>query len=397
MNTFLIYWVLIFKLLLYINFGSTHDGSSLSDNITERPVLKFPKDRPFKIVQFTDLHYEGKFIGDDLLTQAGQEKIIEEENPDFVMLSGDMISAYEWDFLNEETYKKTWNLFTEPMRKRNIPWSITFGNHDAEGSMTAYEMLELDRSYRLSLSEHGPPSIAGNSNYFLKIQPSNNTLNGSYIYVFDSDTPSCGSNGGWGCIQNSQIDWYKEMSDANNRLPSIAFVHIPPVEVIDLWNNYPVYGDFGDTECSCFHTHKYRFVDALLDQGDVKGLYFGHDHKNDFVGDYKGMSMGYGRKSGSGSYNPKYQQGARVFLIQENPYNITTYIRNNLGGIDEQKLHFPDTQFKFPLYCVKPGDHDNIEDWEIYFVLFMFLSVLVGFLQYKKTKKYCKYKPVEMT
>ncbi|KAF2074367.1 hypothetical protein CYY_004342 [Polysphondylium violaceum] len=393
---------IIFIILFYIysiyggdeiKFPSlTSTASSLSSGVDiERPILKFPKDRPFKIVQFTDLHYEGLFSGEDLLTQQGQEKILEIENPDFVMLSGDMISGYKSAFVNEEAYKKTWDLFTEPMRKRNIPWAITFGNHDAEGALTGYQMMELDRSYPLSLSQHGPSEAAGNANYVINIQGSNDTAAASYIYIFDSDTPSCGANGAWGCIQPSQIEWFKKQSLLNLQIPSIAFVHVPPIEVVDLWNNFPVYGDFGDMESSCFYTHKYKFVDSLLEQGDIKGLYFGHDHKNDFIGDYKGLSMGYGRKTGYGSYNPKYQQGARVLLIDENPYLITSYIRNNLGEIDQQKLHLPDNQLKAPLHCSKPGDGEN-EDWQMYLVVFVIVSVFVMFVQYRRTNK--KYMPI---
>ena len=39
--------------------------------------------------------------------------------------------------------------------------------------------------------------------------------------------------------------------------------------------------------------------DAFCEKGDVKGLYFGHDHNNAFHGDIRGIDVGYARVPGS--------------------------------------------------------------------------------------------------
>jgi hypothetical protein len=48
--------------------------------------------------------------------------------------------------------------------------------------------------------------------------------------------------------------------------------------------------------------------------GNVKATFCGHDHCNDYWGDYYGISLYYGRKTGYGSYGPfpGDQRGARI-------------------------------------------------------------------------------------
>ena len=42
----------------------------------------------------------------------------------------------------------------------------------------------------------------------------------------------------------------------------------------------------------------------LIHSGDVIGLFVGHDHANDYVNEYEGLYIGYGRKTGYGCYGP---------------------------------------------------------------------------------------------
>lgn len=54
----------------------------------------------------------------------------------------------------------------------------------------------------------------------------------------------------------------------------------------------------------------------------------GHDHNNDYYGNYDGVNLAYGRKTGYGAYGPSGMlHGARVFEVSLNPYKIETWIR----------------------------------------------------------------------
>lgn len=39
-------------------------------------------------------------------------------------------------------------------------------------------------------------------------------------------------------------------------------------------------------------------------RGNILGVFAGHDHCDDYIVDYEGILLGYGRKSGVGSYGP---------------------------------------------------------------------------------------------
>ncbi|EGC36738.1 hypothetical protein DICPUDRAFT_150753 [Dictyostelium purpureum] len=342
------------------NIESSHIGAIY--DVNNKPILKYNKDNKFKIVQFTDLHYGEEEVFDELNVKV-EEAILDFENPDFVMLSGDIVSGYKYH--KKKNYTDVWDLVTGPMIKRGIPWAITFGNHDCEGFLTCKKIAEIDMSYNLSLTQINPTiGLPGVTNYHLNIFPYN--YNGkdssdsskaqSIIYIFDSDTPGCRNNEVWGCIQKPQVEWYKNLSNTNNKKDAIAFVHIPPYEVVDLWNHGTVYGSFQDSEICCYYTDESKFIDTFIEQGDVKGLYFGHDHGNDYHGDYHGIDLGYGRKSGYGSYNTKFMQGSRVLELTAEPYKIDSWIRDFAGIKDTQKIHKPNFFDQYEIICCIPGD-----------------------------------------
>ena len=79
-----------------------------------------------------------------------------------------------------------------------------------------------------------------------------------------------------------------------------------------LYNDYPTYGTKRDhVGCSSINT---GFYTAMKEAGTIQWTTVGHDHNNDYYGNYNGITLCYGRKSGYGSYGPKYmQRGARVF------------------------------------------------------------------------------------
>ncbi|KAK5582632.1 hypothetical protein RB653_004217 [Dictyostelium firmibasis] len=362
--------------------------------VNSKPILKFNSNNQFKIVQFTDLHY-GSEPEDDIDNIFSQVSILDYEKPDLVIFSGDMISGYLSPFKKgDSNYWKYWDLFTEPLRERNIPWAITFGNHDGEGSLSTNEMLKIDQSYDLSLSESNSVDMHGIANYFLKIASSNSSIEepASLIYIFDSSTKGC-SKLDWGCVHQDQVDWFKNTSKSFKKTNSIAFVHIPPVEIIDLWNKYQVHGNFSETPC-CFENDFGEFVPSLVESGDVHGLYFGHDHENDFRGDYKGMDLGYGRKSGAGSYSSKKPLGARVFQLTESPFTLSTWIREFDGTIVSQEIHQPSEIDQKPLQCKKKDRYSKNELIAFKVVgsfLIVFGAVAVGvagFLGFKYYKKY---------
>ena len=64
-------------------------------------------------------------------------------------------------------------------------------------------------------------------------------------------------------------------------------MHIPPPEYINAYNQFNIiYGHRGEgVGCPRVNT---GFVDSLISR-NVKAVYCGHDHKNDYGGFYKGI------------------------------------------------------------------------------------------------------------
>mmetsp|Transcript_32752 Transcript_32752/g.31980 ORF Transcript_32752/g.31980 Transcript_32752/m.31980 type:complete len:113 (+) Transcript_32752:333-671(+) len=111
------------------------------------------------------------------------------------------------------------------------------------------------------------------------------------------------------------------------------FMHIPITEFMNLANSGEFEGVHAEPiYCSAMNTGVFHTVKEY----DVcEWIVAGHDHDNDFHGIYKGIHLAYGRKTGFGSYGPsETKQGGRVFEIIGDPYEITTWIRDEDGITD---------------------------------------------------------------
>ena len=80
----------------------------------------------------------------------------------------------------------------------------------------------------------------------------------------------------------------------------------------------------------------------MVASGTIKWVTAGGDHSTDFYGDYGDITLSYGRKTGIGSYGPKFTQpGARVLDLtyDESTGNvdIRTWIRQRDGTVDSQE------------------------------------------------------------
>ncbi len=101
--------------------------------------LYFKENNTFKILQMTDLHYHhGKNHQEvDDLTVMLLNQLLDRENPDFVMFTGDILIAYE-----ESDVTDGLKTLLNGVIKRNIPWAYVFGNHDHEKGISKEFFLE---------------------------------------------------------------------------------------------------------------------------------------------------------------------------------------------------------------------------------------------------------------
>ena len=82
--------------------------------------------------------------------------------------------------------------------------------------------------------------------------------------------------------------------------------------------------------------------DAMAEKGDVKGIYFGHDHNNSFNGKVRGIDLGYTQGAGFHVYGPGLDRGVRMINLKKdgtyNTYDVR--YRDIIGKKVKEKLRF---------------------------------------------------------
>jgi predicted MPP superfamily phosphohydrolase len=288
--------------------------------------LRFNSSGYFKIVQFADIQ-DGP--NTDERTLNLMNKILDSEHPNLVVLSGDNTDG---KCKSAGDIKKAISNIAEPMESRKIPWAVVFGNHDDEhGIMNKEEMMNYYMSFKYNISEIGYKTEDRIGNYNLLIYDSKEDIPQSNIYLLDSGKYSDLSSGDYAYINLNQIAWYKNTSKTlkqkyNRLIPSLMFFHIPLPEFYKAWKTGFIDGERLESE-SCPKINS-KLFDALVKNGDVKGIFVGHDHINSYCASLKGIRLGYARSAGYGTYGKKdVPRGSRVFLIKENdPASFKTWM-----------------------------------------------------------------------
>eukprot|EP00742_Colponemidia_sp_Colp-10_P000495 GILJ01000539.1.p1 GENE.GILJ01000539.1~~GILJ01000539.1.p1 ORF type:complete len:403 (+),score=48.96 GILJ01000539.1:40-1209(+) len=303
-------------------------------------TLRFREDGTFRIVQFTDLHF-GEGDGKDPKTQDVQRAVLAAEKPDLVIMTGDSVSGFAWDGQTKPWFAPLWKEFTRPMTEFNARWAYALGNHDHQGDLTQDEIISLDQTSPLSLTQKGPADVDGVTNFVLPIYQGDEVL--TNLWIFDSHDDGCLGVGGWGCVRPNQVAWYKSLSAKLTQLrgaqvPGLSFFHIPMPEFMWVWNEFPTVGNKSE-DVSCFAVNTGLYA-AMKEVGDMKGVFCGHDHNNDYGGPYYGIDLLYGRKTGYGCYGPPegWQKGARVIEITASPFSYRTWIRQEDGSVVDQPV-----------------------------------------------------------
>jgi len=293
------------------------------------PKLKF-KNNLFKIVQFTDIHWNQKdqYKTTNDSTEILMRRIIETEKPDLVIITGDVavsLGALEG-----------WKQATRPMRDLHVPFAITFGNHDTETDMTKKQILEYIQESPYNVTGNAGKEIDGVGNCVLPIKSSKGNSDAWLLYLFDSHAYANDTLiGGYDWVKKSQIDWYVNQSNkyiAKNgkTLPAFAFFHIPLPEYNYVRNKKTTIGNNTENVCSPIINSGLFF--AFMQQKDVMATFVGHDHNNDFIGSLANIYLAYGRKTGLvPAYEEILEKGARVIELQEKEKEVRTYIRTLTG------------------------------------------------------------------
>ncbi|UQZ36260.1 metallophosphoesterase [Paenibacillus sp. PK3_47] len=310
--------------------------------------LAFREDGTFTMVQFTDLHWmDGR--AEDQRTRELMERILEAEQPDLVVFTGDLIytgpvSPGEKDC---EDPAAAFRGAVDAAEKSGIPWAFVFGNHDTENRISREELMKIALEHPQCLAAAGPEELSGSGNYTLEIGgPGGGSA--ALLYFLDSGAYSEHEQiPGYNWVRRNQINWLAGESERlnprnrNPRLPALAFFHIPVPEYLEMWNTQTCYGHKYERVCSP-HVNSGLFT-ALLEMGDVAGTFCGHDHVNDFTGSLHGIRLSYGRATGFNTYGKEgFMRGARVIKLTLGRREFDTWLRLEDGSVMQQPVHEPD-------------------------------------------------------
>lgn len=351
----------IYTPLLCGKSRNTADGKDNS-------MLRF-KNETFKIMQIADTQDGAKISPDtlDLINAA-----LERENPDLVVYSGDQIWMKSQFKGNEEKIRSSLDALTEPVRRRGIPFTVCFGNHDRQVGMSNEEQFEIYKGFEGFVGEN-TDGIDGCANHVLEICDGDALK--FLLYLIDSHSSL---SVGYDCVHENQIEWYREVRDSYERkygrvIPSVVIQHIPLCEIFELLtevkrNTKKAVRGFRN------HANKFYILNservnkdgfmkespaepqensgefaAFKEKGDVIGVYFGHDHNNSFHGEVDGIDIGYTQGAGFHVYGPGKDRGVRIIELKKDG-TLNTYdlrFRNLVG----KKVKEP---VKYAFYQIMP-------------------------------------------
>ncbi|AED97710.1 unnamed protein product [Arabidopsis thaliana] len=312
----------------------------------QRRKLRFSVNGEFKILQVADMHFANgaktqcqnvlpsqRAHCSDLNTTIFMSRVIAAEKPDLIVFTGDNIFGFD-----VKDALKSINAAFAPAIASKIPWVAILGNHDQESTFTRQQVMNHIVKLPNTLSQVNPPEAAhyidGFGNYNLQIHgaadsklQNKSVLN---LYFLDSgDYSSVPYMEGYDWIKTSQQFWFDRTSKRLKReynakpnpqegiAPGLAYFHIPLPEFLSFDSKNATKG-VRQEGTSAASTNS-GFFTTLIARGDVKSVFVGHDHVNDFCGELKGLNLCYGGGFGYHAYGKAgWERRARVVVVDLN-------------------------------------------------------------------------------
>ncbi|PVH92252.1 Metallo-dependent phosphatase [Periconia macrospinosa] len=337
------------------------------------PGLRFDiHDRKFQITIFSDLHLGDQARpGTDNKTISVMKDVLDAEpGTDLVVLNGDLISC---EYIAPDSANGMIDKVIDPLLKRKMPFSATFGNHDmsktCDTRAVAKHMREKANAKvkghrKVTWTENavaGEYHDVGTSNYYIPIYSAGGGGNPKLkmlLWFFDSkggnryqpqgvDVPVTDM------VDEKVISWFKltrdqiRLSNNNIPIPSLAFIHIPPsiteafrksglrTEQTEPGLNDEIISVLADG----IPGGDRAFLQALLETDGLMAVFSGHDHRIDWCMKYPSSSsttssthsdafaamphvegsnlhICFNRHSGYGGYSD-FERGGRHVVVDE--------------------------------------------------------------------------------
>lgn len=294
--------------------------------IEDIQTLEKQKDEDFKILLVTDLQLWSNSKDNKRALDIMDDMIVTEE-PNLVVFLGDNVSGLGNKGLVKSLIKR--------MEEHKVPWAPVFGNHDTEGNATLNYQGDLFEAAEYCLFKKGPNNLYGVGNYVLNIVEDDKVVQS--LYLFD--------NGRYGKtkyednrrevpISPEQTAWYKWNANGikgtgDSYVPAMTFTHFAMPEIYKVYKDEkywtedekgfkfikPEFGSGAFRE-GVGHCPENKFFGVAKKYG-LKSMFFGHDHANDVIVEYEGVTLTYGLKTGPSPrpWNDAVYYGGTVISI----------------------------------------------------------------------------------
>lgn len=351
----------------------------------------FTTDGDFKVMHITDVHIGGGFMSKSVDEKAlnAVAAMVTKEKPDLVIATGDIAFPVPYRAGTFNNYSGI-KAFANLMESLGVYWDVTFGNHDAEAysyfDREAVAKFYENEEYKYCLFQSGPEDVDGYGNHVIEVKNTDGIITQAMIlidsqaYVKDNIIESI--KGTYDNVHPNQVEWYeteiKRMNAENEKInkdatpvKSMAFFHIPLVEMDDAWKEFAQNG-FKDTE-------NFKFTEGIIGEGgrlvccgygeddlfekmleldSTKAMFNGHDHVNNTTFEYKEIVFSYGYSidyfAYSGIDKLGSQRGCTMITCKpDSTFTIDKYNyfsdRYNLEGFtrEDVTMQFEDVTYQF--------------------------------------------------
>jgi len=292
-------------------------------------IRRITKDRPLKVLGFTDTHLDD-WPGCYRVTMKLLRETVETEKPDLVVFVGDNVTGGDNHARAHE--------FTRLMTELNVPWAPAIGNHEGDNpvSVRRDEMMRIFTTSPCCLIPDATATLSdgtavwGAANYSVPLYDEDGRMCHRFIFLDGGSdmTREDMIKFGWGdreklyddYLKESQIAWYRETVRGDD-CPSTVFCHIPLPEYKEAMEKGElISGRNFESVCCC--PHNSGMFEAMLAEGKTVAFVCGHDHVNDSHYLYRGIRLIYNRMSGMSSYNTisarkadRLMQGCSVYYV----------------------------------------------------------------------------------
>ena len=279
------------------------------------------KANKFRILQLTDTHFGNlPEADDDIRTYKLLEKIIVDTKPDLIIHSGDVM----WS----DGVKNADIVFTNVMKfidKFDIPFALTFGNHDTEEIVTREDLRNIyEKNIRNKPNKSDVFLTGDRESYTINLEKDGELV--TVLYMIDSGEFDRFGFGKYDWVLPEQVEWFRKVSDKYKKNDgikrNIIFQHIPLPEYRDVVDDLlDGYCAEEDKTISAPFINTGLFANMLLN-GETWGIVVGHDHDNNFDAVKYGVHLSYANSSGYQTYGD-LPKGGSIIEIDLDPYQIT--------------------------------------------------------------------------